>query len=158
MLLKKSGLTINPGKCHIGWTQVKYLGYIIGQGQVRAQPDKVQALKQATRPKNREELQRFLGLARCFAPHFASHESPLTTLLQKGQPKTLQWTSATLAALQDLRSALATEPVLQMVQPGYLFGLFTDVSAKGIGDVLSQKTPQGERQVQYLSRQLDPVA
>lgn len=53
---------MNLGKCYLGRTQVKYLGYLVGQGKVQAQLDKVKALKQAVRSYDKKGLQRFFGL------------------------------------------------------------------------------------------------
>lgn len=91
-----SGLTANQKKCHLGRTQLKYLGYIIGSGQLQAQPQKGQVLRQVTLPRDKKELQQFLGLAiyyRWFINQFASWAAPLIALLWKGQPWKLHWTS-----------------------------------------------------------------
>lgn len=55
--LQEYRLTANPNKCHIGWVQVNLGGYIVGWSQLRAQPNEVQALKQAQRPVNKKDLQ-----------------------------------------------------------------------------------------------------
>lgn len=47
--------------------------------------------------------------------------------------------------------ALSTESVLHTAQ------LFTDASDKGIGAVLSEEIPEGEKPVHYPSRQLTPT-
>lgn len=60
--LQENGLTANPHKCHLERILVKYLGYIVGRGQFRAQPDKIHALKQAICPQDKKYLQHFLGL------------------------------------------------------------------------------------------------
>lgn len=60
-------------------------------------------------------------------------------------------------AFQGLRKALTEEHVLQAVQTGCLFVLFTDASVKGTGAVLSQVTSEGEKPMQYLNRQLMPA-
>lgn len=87
--LREAGLTANPCKCHLGRSQVRYLGYVIGKGLLQAQPDKVKALMWATFPQDKKGLQWFLGPAsyyRHFTSNFASRTTPLTALLHKGIP------------------------------------------------------------------------
>lgn len=72
-LLREAGLMANPCKCHLGWTQARYLGYVIGKGQRWAQSDQVQALTWTTLLQDKKGLQRFSGLAsyyRCFNSQF----------------------------------------------------------------------------------------
>lgn len=88
-----------------------------GRQKVYAQPGKVQALARPIKSKDKG-LQGYLGQTIHHPLCFLS--SPLTVLLKMGQPKQLCWT------LKDLRTALGTKSVLQVVQLGYPFFLFTD--------------------------------
>lgn len=87
--------------------------------------------------------------------HFADQTTPLTALLQKGQPRLIRWTRVTVSAFNDLYTILSMEPVLHTAQPGNPFILLRGVSDKSIGTVLSQNMPEGETPVQYLSWQLN---
>lgn len=77
--------------CRLRQSWVRYLGSIVVGRKVCTQPDKVQALAQATEAQDKKGLQWFGGLTRYyrrFIPHFASWVVSLTAILKKGQPKT----------------------------------------------------------------------
>lgn len=60
---RKANLTLNISKSHFCVTEVKYLGYLIGNGGIRTDPDKVEAILSWPTPKNLKQVRGFLGLA-----------------------------------------------------------------------------------------------
>lgn len=61
--LRKAGLTANPIKCKLGWTEMEYLGYTIGRGNVKPQERKLEAIQKWPQPVNKKQVKAFLGLA-----------------------------------------------------------------------------------------------
>ena len=53
-------------KSEFGKATVKYLGHIVGQGQVRLLDTKIQAIAKFPIPTSWKELARFLGMARYY--------------------------------------------------------------------------------------------
>ena len=84
--LRSAKLTAKPSKCFIGYSSIECLGHnIVGQA-VRPQGDKIQAIREATRPQTKRQMKSFLVLAgfyRRFIPSFSSIASPLTDLTKK---------------------------------------------------------------------------
>ena len=77
--IKRSGLTLN-NKCEFSKTSTKFLGFIIDEGGIHADPSKVAAISKFPAPQNVTELQRFLGMVNQmgrFAPNLTSLTSPL---------------------------------------------------------------------------------
>ena len=64
--MREAKLTINLMKSEFGKATVKYLGHIVGQGQVRPLDAKIQTIAKFLIPKSRKELPRFLGMAGYF--------------------------------------------------------------------------------------------
>ena len=62
-IMREAKLTINPMKSEFGKATVKYLGHIVGQGQVRPLDAKIQTITKFPIPTSRKELARFLGMA-----------------------------------------------------------------------------------------------
>ena len=65
---------------------VKYLGHIVGQGQVTPIDAKIQTIAKFPIPTSRKELARFLGMAgyyRNFCLNSSEIAAPLTNLLSK---------------------------------------------------------------------------
>lgn len=59
--LKAANLAINLAKCKFLFEEVKFLGYRIGHGEVKADPEKVQTMINYPRPKSLREVRQFLG-------------------------------------------------------------------------------------------------
>jgi hypothetical protein len=60
-ILRENKLSLKPEKCEFEKTETKYLGMIVGNGQICMDPTKVQAISEWPNPKNKKELQQFLG-------------------------------------------------------------------------------------------------
>ncbi len=91
--LRRAELTANPRKCHLALSEAKYLGFQVGQGLIRPQEKKVEAVRTTPRPETKTQVRAFLGLAgyyRCFIPNFSSLVASLTDLTRKGQPEKIQ--------------------------------------------------------------------
>ena len=82
-IMREAKLTINLMKSEFGKATVKYLGHIVGQGQVRPLDAKIQTIVKYPIPTSRKELARFLGMAgyyRNFCLNFSDIAAPLTNL------------------------------------------------------------------------------
>ena len=85
-IMREAKLTINLMKSEFGKATVKYLGHIVGQGQVRPLDAKIQTIVKYPIPTSLKELARFLGMAgyyRNFCLNFSEIAAPLTNLLSK---------------------------------------------------------------------------
>ena len=60
--IKKAGITLNKEKCEIGKTELKFLGHVIDQNGIKADPEKVQAIQEMRPPENVSDLRRFIGM------------------------------------------------------------------------------------------------
>ena len=60
--LQEEGVTLNRDKCIFRANKLEYLGHVIGEGGVRKDPRKVQAIKEFAPPENTKALRRFLGM------------------------------------------------------------------------------------------------
>ena len=95
--LQKAGLTLKRSKCQFGLSYVYNLGYLIGEGGIRPDPKKVEAVLAYKQPVTRSEVSAFLGLTgyyRKFVPAYATIAAPLTELLKKGKPECIAWSPA----------------------------------------------------------------
>lgn len=157
--LKNAGLTVNPQKCFITKTEVEYLGFVVGNGVIRPQVKKVQAIEGCPQPRTRKELRSFLGMAgfyHRFIPNFSSRAAALTDLVGSRSPNQLRWTKEAEAAFRDIGTALSKDPVLHNPDFNQPFVLQTDASDRGLGAVLLQGGPDARRPIVFLSRKLFP--
>jgi len=112
--ITNAGLTLNKQKCEFAVAEIDYLGHHIGLNKVQPREQKVAALLNFSRPTNRKQLQQLLGLAgyyRKFIPHFADISAVLSDLLKKNVK--FEWCSKVDKAFLDIKSRLATRPILR---------------------------------------------
>lgn len=105
---------------------------------------KLNAIIDAPRPRNVQELRSFLRLLNYYAkfiPNLASLLHPLNILLQVGQH--WKWTRACTEAFRLAKQKLTSAPVLVHYDPSLPLCLAGDASAYGIGAVISHMMPDG---------------
>ena len=61
-ILHDQSLFAKLSKCEFGFTELLYLGHIIGQYGVKVEMEKIKAIIECTRPKNLTELRGFTGI------------------------------------------------------------------------------------------------
>jgi hypothetical protein len=155
--LQSAGLTLKRAKCVFATAVVDYLGHRIGPGKVQPRELKVQALLNFPRPTNRKQLQSYLGLAgyyRRYIPHFALLSASLTDMLRKGCPFT--WTPRAEESFVEIKSRLASRPVLRPPDFSRPFNIGVDASGVAIGAHLFQIYNGVEHPVCYYSKRLTP--
>ena len=154
--IRQAGLTLNIAKCEFAKAEIDYLGHHIGLGKVQPRAKKVEALLHFERPTTRKQLQAFLGLAgyyRRFIPHFADIASVLSDLLKKGQ--NFSWKESHERAFLDIKSRIATRPILRPPDFTKPFCMAVDASDVAIGATLFQLVDDIEHPICFLSKKLD---
>ena len=59
--LRSYNMRLNPGKCAFGVTAGKFLGFIVSQRGIEANPDKIRAIMEMAPPRNVKEVQSLNG-------------------------------------------------------------------------------------------------
>ena len=153
-IMLEAKLTINLMKSEFGKATVKYLGHIVGQGQVRPLDAKIQTIVKYPIPTSRKELARFLGMAgyyRNFCLNFSDIAAPLTNLLSKKVK--FVWTDDCQMAFDKVKLLLQKSPVLKSPDYEKPFKLIIDSSDVGTGSVLVQEASDGlDHPVSYFSK------
>ena len=153
-IMREAKLTINLMKSEFGRATVKYLGHIVGQGQVRPLDAKIQTIVKYPIPTSRKELARFLGMAgyyRNFCLNFSEIAAPLTNLLSKKVK--FVWTDDCQMAFDKVKLLLQKSPVLKSPDYEKPFKLIIDSSDVGTGSVLVQEASDGlDHPVSYFSK------
>lgn len=154
--VKEASMKLNRGKCCFGKREIQVLGHVIVDGQIKMENDKIHAIKNMEIPTSKKEMQRFLGLAnyyRKFINNFAEISKPLTALLREDSE--WKWGQEEQTALDQLKNALISYPVLQLPNLSKPFRITTDASGVAIGGILGQVDDYGKEYVcGYVSRQL----
>lgn len=154
-ILLNSGVKLQPSKCYIAYTTIKYLGYVVSKEGFSPDPEKTKAVEDFNVPKSLYHLRAFLGLTsyyRIFIPNYAVIASPLYNLLRDNVK--FEWTDLCQKSFEKLKLALTSSPIMAHYRDDGDLVLYTDASYDGIGAILAQKQDGVERVISYLSRTL----
>ena len=95
--VRSAGLTTRPSKCKVGFNNVDYLGYIVGEGEISPNPEKLFDIQNTTRAVTKKQVRSFLGMVgfyNKFIPNFSTVAAPLTDITRRGCPNKVMWTDA----------------------------------------------------------------
>lgn len=151
-VLRKVNLFAKASKCTWGQEEVKYLGHIIGKGQLKVDEEKVRAVREWKTPSNTKELQRFLELVnyyREFIEGLAKLRRPLYEVKDK---ETLTWTQELEEAFVKVKEATAELPYRVLWDPKKDLRVRMDASEDGLGLVLEQREEKGWWPLAFHSR------
>ena len=124
---------------------------------------KVRAVAEWPTPTSVKDVRSFLGLAsfyRKFIRHFSEIAAPLTDLTKKGRAEVWSpevWGEKEDAAFTNLKLAMVTTPVLQLLDFDREFTVTTDASEVSVGAILQQDFGRGLQPLCYDGRKLNPV-
>jgi len=152
--LQQQQFFANKKKCEFGRQEVKYLGHVISKKGVEMDQDKLAAIHQWPLPKNLKALRGFLGLTgyyRRFIRDYGKVAKPLTRLLKKG---CFCWNEESTKAMEALKKAITTAPVLKLPDFSQPFSIECDASGSGLGAVLTQD----KRPIAFFSKGLSDTS
>ncbi|KAL5510819.1 hypothetical protein EMCRGX_G006423 [Ephydatia muelleri] len=153
--IRDAGVTLNREKCEFEKGKLLFLGHVIDQHGVQADPEKTSAIEGLSSPSNITELRRFLGMANQmgkFSPNLAQVTQPLRELLSKN--RTWQWGCAQEEAFAQVKAELCKPTVLAFYTPDAPTKLSADASSHGLGAVLLQRSDGEWKPVAYASRSM----
>jgi hypothetical protein len=154
-VLRREKLFGKLSKCELMRTSVEFLGHIVGRDGVRMMESKVRAIVEWPAPRNVSHVRAFLGTAgyyRKFIRDFSAIATPLSDLTKDGQR--FDWSASAEAAFQQLKAALAKEPILVLPDPNVPYVVNTDASGFAIGAVLQQDQGRGLQPIAFLSKKM----
>ena len=110
---QEQNIKFNKKKIQFKVSEVRYLIQIIGKTGTRPDPDKIEAIQEMTTPKNKQELQGFLGFVNYVEksiPNILQITTPLHNLLEKNSH--WSWNHKHDAAIETIKNIITTNPTL----------------------------------------------
>jgi transposase InsO family protein len=157
--LRMHDLKLKLKKCNFFEEETEYLGFKVGKDGVKANPKKVEAIKNMPAPKSVREVRGFIGTIsyyRRFVPNFSKIAEPLVNLTRKFAR--FKWTPECQTAFEFLKNSLAVVPLLAYPDTNKPYVLYTDASDSCLGACLTQETDEGEEKpIYFLSHKLSPT-
>ncbi|KAK2701689.1 hypothetical protein QYM36_019670 [Artemia franciscana] len=147
---KERTVKLNKAKCILKSESIPYFGHVISKDGIHPDPNKVNALKEMPRPRNREELQTLLGMLNYlsrYIPNLSSQNEPLRTLSKQHK---FVWEEVHDNAFDTIKKSICSTISPFNPSVGNL-ELQVDASKSGLGAVLIQN----ENIISFSSRSLN---
>lgn len=137
------GLKLNKDKLKLRLTEVQYMGHLLTNKGLKADPNKTEAIAIMPRPMNLTELQRVIGFVNYlakFLPRLSDVTKPLRDLMNATRIKEDNWTWDDIheESFQNIKRLAASTPVLQYYNVRKPVTIQCDASEYGLGAALLQ--------------------
>ena len=141
LALRKANLLVNPKKCIFIAEESELLGHLVSGQGIKPDPKKTLKVENWPAPKNKKQIQRFMGLVnyiRKFLPDLAKNTTSLMKLTRKNIP--FRWGHQEQEDFEAIKAIVKQAKVLKTLdyESGEPIWLITDASRTGVGAVLSQ--------------------
>ena len=103
-------LKLNKDKCHFRCTSILFLGKVVSREDIQPNPQKIRALTEILVPKNKRELQSFLGIVN-YLSKFSPGTVEVCKLLRKltSSRTTWTWNASYQQIFDNAKSLIKTE-------------------------------------------------
>jgi hypothetical protein len=138
--LQREKLYVKLSKCEFGKTTLVYLGHIVGGGQLKIDPSKIDVIVNWPEPKSVTEVLSFLSAVqywRRFIPNFSFIEAPMYALTNV--KNTFQWEGKKQKTFDTLKGKISTTLVLALSKLQQPFEIEIDANGYTMGTVVSPR-------------------
>lgn len=153
--LRENNVRANFDKCQFFVTEVEYLGHKISKEGVEPIKLKVDAIMNASRPKDLTSLRSFIGMLNFyskFLPNLQSKLHPLYRLLEKNAQ--FKWSENCEQVFNECKVLVCQSPVLSFYDPSKPLTVVCDAGPYGVGGILNIVEKGEERPVFMISASL----
>jgi hypothetical protein len=162
--LRKHKLWIKPSKCEWKKQEVLFCGFLVGNGSIALDPEKLRAIRDWEPPKvggapGRTKIREFLGFCNFYRQaigHYSEMAIPLTNLT--APTREWKWGKAETTAWQLLKTAILAAPVLMAYDEDLPVICHTDACDEALAGAVEHELPNGEiRPIGFYSKKLNPA-
>uniref|UniRef100_A0A2N9HPE1 Uncharacterized protein n=1 Tax=Fagus sylvatica TaxID=28930 RepID=A0A2N9HPE1_FAGSY len=152
-ILRTHSLKLNATKCAFGVGSGKFLGFLVTQRGIEANPDQIAAIQGLQPPRNVREVQRLTGMAAAlnrFISKSAEKCRPFFDLIKKG--KSFVWNEESDRAFERLKKYLSTPPLLSSPKEGEPLYIYLAASDKAVSAAIVRNGLGEQQSVYYTSK------
>ncbi|KAM1914595.1 hypothetical protein ACFX14_002370 [Malus domestica] len=149
-------MRLNPNKCAFGIGSGKFLGFMISQRCIKANPEKIKAIIDMKEPVTSKDIQSLTGKVAALT-RFISKATDRCVLFfkaLKGSKNYITWTDECAEAFKNLKDYMSKAHLLSKPEVGDTLIIYLSVSASAVSSVLIRKDGNVERPVYYASNAL----
>ncbi|KAM2686311.1 hypothetical protein EV2_009212 [Malus domestica] len=155
-ILKRYRMRLNPNKCAFGVGFGKFLGFMINQRGIEANPEKIKAIldmKELVTSKDIQSLTGKVAALTRFISKATDRCAPFFKAL-KGSKKYITWTDECAEAFKNLKDYMSKAHLLSKPEVGDTLIIYLSVSASTVSSVLIRNDGNVERPIYYASKTL----
>ncbi|XP_060972398.1 uncharacterized protein LOC133038310 [Cannabis sativa] len=148
-------MKLNPTKCSFGVTAGKFLGYLVTQRGIEANPAQIDSILRIPSPTCIKDVQKLTGriaaLGRFISKSSERCHSFFNTLRKS---KTFEWTAECEEALDKLKQYLTSPPLLSKPKDNENLFVYLAVSEAAVSAVLVREDKGKQLPIYYVSKSL----
>ncbi|CAL9031318.1 unnamed protein product, partial [Prunus brigantina] len=155
-ILKSYRMRLNPTKCAFGVSSGKFLGFMISQRGIEANPEKIKAIIDMETPKTQKDIQILTGRVAALTRFISKATDKCVPFFKalKGGKHHVAWSTECDEAFQNLKNYMSKAPLLSKPLPGEVLLLYLSVSVTAVSSVLIRKPEKAELPIFYVSKAL----
>ncbi|KAL5814622.1 hypothetical protein ACOSQ4_025263 [Xanthoceras sorbifolium] len=154
-ILRQYEMKLNPEKCVFSVSSGKFLGFLVHQRGIEANPKKIDALIKMKPPRTLKEFQRLTGCLAAFNRFIARSTDkclPFFKAIKKGNG--IEWTKEYGRAFHQLKTYLGSTPMLSKLLPGEILYVYLSVTTAATSSVLTREERGSQKPIYYVSKAL----
>ncbi|XP_030930836.1 uncharacterized protein LOC115956667 [Quercus lobata] len=151
--LRSYNMKLNSGKCAFGVTAGKFLGFMVSQRGIKANPNKIRAIMEMAPPKNVKKVQS-LNSKIAALNRFVLRATDKCLPFFRTLKKSFEWIVECQQAFEELKAYLSSPPLLSPSQPSEELFLYLAVSPPTVSAALIREEDRVQKLVYYASRAL----
>ena len=152
-VLKNYNMKLNPTKCAFGVSAGKFLGFIVNNRGIEANPNKIKVVLDMQPPSNIKEIQRLTRRIAALS-RFVSRSSDKCWPFFQVLKKAFHWDAQCEEAFSALKTYLSSPPILISPSKRELLTLYLAVSDFSTSAALVRERDRVQLLVYYCSRAL----
>ena len=150
-ILRNYNMKLNPAKCAFGVSTGKFLGFIVNNRGIEANPDKIKAVLDMLPPSNIKEIQRLTGRIAALS-RFVSKASDKCQPFFQVLKRAFQWDEKYKEAFTALKTYMSSPPILVSPSKGELLTLYLAVLDLATNAAPVRERDRVQQPVYYCSR------
>ncbi|KAL5797764.1 hypothetical protein ACOSQ2_002584 [Xanthoceras sorbifolium] len=154
-VLRQYEMKLNPEICVFGVSSGKFLGFLVHQRGIEANPEKIDALTKMKPPRTLKEFQRLTGCLAALNRFIARSTDkclPFFKAIKKG--KGIEWIEECDQAFHQLKIYLGSAPMLSKPLPGKILYVYLSVTTAATSSVLIREEEGSQKPVYYVNKAL----
>ncbi|MBW0580748.1 hypothetical protein O181_120463 [Austropuccinia psidii MF-1] len=155
-------MKISLKKCHVAYSELKALGYVVSGIILRIDKNKVAAVLLKPIPQTKKEMQSLLGFAGYYRQHIKDFAKIAKSLYKLCDQQTVyEMTEERVKEYEELKNSLTNSPFLLIPDWKLPFKLYIDSCGEGLGaalchtQIINDKPVEGP--ISFISRKIKPT-